>query len=151
MRKIKQYTTHLLMTTQNGGQEQSVSPGNVHEGLDSFDVVCFRCRVRLHSADWCHRSVEDRGDLWASREILENRRFKDMIESWQARLHAVAELPPRPPRDVMSGKARVPGKALGMVDPKQLSQGRESESAISALSEQAHARESPQQSVEPVV
>src|SRR5690348_3548972 len=83
--------------------------------------------------------------------MLEYRRVEDMIERRHARLHAVAKLPPRPPRDVVSGKTRVPGKSLRVVASKELSHARKSEPAVRAFSEQAHARECPQQAIKPVL
>src|SRR5207245_7033513 len=79
------------------------------------------------------------------------RRVKDMIERGHARLHAVVELSPGPPRDVMGGKTRVPSKALPVVAPKQLSHTRKSEPTVGAFGEQAHTRECPQQPIEPVL
>ena len=75
--------------------------------------------------------------------MLEYRRVKDMIECWHARLHAVAELSPGAPRDVMGSKTRVPSEALRVVAPKQLPHTRKSEPPVGAFGEHAHARECP--------
>ena len=55
-----------------------------------------------------------------------------MIERRHARLHAVAELSPRPPRAIVSDKTGVPGEALKVVAPKQLSHTRKLEPAVGA-------------------
>src|SRR4029077_17618704 len=39
MRKIEKYSTHGLVAAQNGGQQQTVSARDVHQRLDSFEVV----------------------------------------------------------------------------------------------------------------
>src|SRR5581483_4401027 len=97
---------------------------DVHQRLDPVEIVRVGCSASLHSADGRHCSVENRSDFWIAREMVEYRRFKDMIERWHASPHAVVKVSPRPPRDVVSGKSRVPGKTLRMVAPKQLSHAR---------------------------
>ena len=76
--------------------------------------------------------------------MLEDGRVKHMVECRHARLHAVAEVAPWSPGDVMGGKNAHTCKALGVIAPKQLSHARKSEPTAGAFSEQAHARERPQ-------
>src|SRR6266704_3823235 len=58
MRKIEKYSTHRLVAAQNGGQQQTVSARDVHQRLDSFEVVRGGCCSGLPSAYLCHRVVE---------------------------------------------------------------------------------------------
>src|SRR4029077_14483762 len=89
-------------------------------------------------------------DFGIPREVFEYRNVEDMIERRHARLHAIAKLSPGPPRAGMSDKTRVSCKALRMVASKQLSHGRKLEAAVNAFDEQAHARESSKQAIDPV-
>src|ERR1700756_4518221 len=149
MRKIEKYSTHRLVAVQNGGQQQTVSARNVHQRLDSFEVVRVGCCSGLRSADRCHRVVEDCGDFGIPREMFKYRNVEDMIERRHARLHAIAKLSPGPPRAVMSDKTRVTCKALRMVISKQLSHARKLEPAVTAFNEQAHARECSKEAEDP--
>src|SRR5262249_57549467 len=51
MRKVKQHTTHLLLPAQHRGQQQTVSTRDVHQRVDSFEVVGVGCCSGLRSAD----------------------------------------------------------------------------------------------------
>src|ERR1700746_610558 len=74
-----------------------------------------------------------------------------MIERRHARLHAVSKLPPGPPRTVVSDKTRIPGDALRMVAPQQMSHARKLESPVGAFNKYAHAGEASEQAIEPVL
>src|SRR5436305_6171715 len=51
MRKIEKHSTHRLVASQNGGQQQTVSACDVHERPNSFEVVRVGCCSGLSSAD----------------------------------------------------------------------------------------------------
>src|SRR6516162_8912342 len=104
-----------------------MSPRDIHQCLDSSEIVSLGSCAGLHGADRCHRIVKNRSYFWIPRKVVEYRCVKNLIKGWHTRFYAVAQHSPRPPGDVMSRETSVPSKALRMIAPKQLPHIRKSE------------------------